>query len=272
MGECSPSEIPTAFTEGMKFLCELHAQTGTDDSGIYLPSSKDRQVGLGVLGLANHLAIAGVTYKEFVETLEDSLDIWESEGELQEETSTAKTIVNMLFTGFKQSAEVARQYKMQRAFTIAPTASCSYNYQDIEGYTTTPEIAPPVDRQVDRDSDTFGVQSYDYNPKVEIASEVGWDIQFRLNAAWQRLMNTTGLAHSISMNWWSDMVQMDKAFIERWLDSPLLSLYYSLQVMPATQDKSSVFIDEDFSILGLGSTAEDESPSETKGFCSACAE
>ena len=34
-----------------------------------------------------------------------------------------------------------------------------------------PEIAPPIARQVDRDSGTFGVQSFDYGP-VEIASEV----------------------------------------------------------------------------------------------------
>jgi hypothetical protein len=42
------------------------------------------------------------------------------------------------------------------------------------GYTTCPEIAPPIARQVDRDSGTFGVQSFDYGP-VEIASEVGWN-------------------------------------------------------------------------------------------------
>ena len=38
-----------------------------------------------------------------------------------------------------------------------------------------PEIAPPIARTVDRDSGTFGVQSYFYG-EVEIASEVGWDV------------------------------------------------------------------------------------------------
>jgi hypothetical protein len=54
-------------------------------------------------------------------------------------------------------------------------------------------------------------------------------------------MDSTGLAHAISMNWWSDMVKMDREFMSRWLNSPLKSLYYSLQVQPDTQDKTDVY-------------------------------
>ena len=72
------------------------------------------------------------------------------------------------------AAMVARAAGMERAFTIAPTASCSYRYQDLDGNTTAPEIAPPIARDVDRDSGTFGVQSYSYG-NVETAEEVGWD-------------------------------------------------------------------------------------------------
>ena len=130
---------------------------------------------------------------------------------------------------------------MSRAFTIAPTASCAYRYTDREGYTCTPEIAPPISREIDRDSSTLGVQSYKFNPKCEIAQEVGWDTFFELNAEWQVMMDKTGLAHAISMNWWSDMTTMDKDFMSRWIESPLKSLYYSLQVLPDTQDKSDVY-------------------------------
>ena len=63
---------------------------------------------------------------------------------------------------------------MDRAFAIAPTASCSYRYKDINGFTTTPEIAPPIGRYVDRDSGTLGVESYDYG-NVETAADVGWE-------------------------------------------------------------------------------------------------
>ena len=67
LGITEIGNIPTAFKEGMEFLCELYEKTGIDESGIY--SRKDNQVGLGVLGLANLLAIEGVTYREFVTAL-----------------------------------------------------------------------------------------------------------------------------------------------------------------------------------------------------------
>ena len=37
------------------------------------------------------------------------------------------------------------------------------------------------------------------------------------------------------------MVTYDNAFIEEWLDSPQTSMYYSLQVMGDTQDKSDAY-------------------------------
>ena len=69
---------------------------------------------------------------------------------------------------------VARDNNMVRAFAIAPTASCSYRSTDLRWVYLYPEIAPPIARTVDRDSGTFGVQTYDYG-EVEIASEVGWE-------------------------------------------------------------------------------------------------
>ncbi len=52
------------------------------------------------------------------------------------------------------------------------------------------------------------------------------------------LFQNTGLMHGYSMNSWSDVVTYNQSFIEEWLASPQTSLYYSLQVMPDTQDKS----------------------------------
>jgi len=129
---------------------------------------------------------------------------------------------------------------MDRAFAIAPTASCSYRSKDIDGYTCTPEIAPPIARHVDRDSGTLGVESYDYGD-VEIASEVGWDAYKRVADGMMTMLNSTGLLHGYSFNSWSDVVTYDDAFIEEWLKSPQTSLYYSLQVMGDTQDKSDAY-------------------------------
>lgn len=233
LGITQIDEIPKAFVDGMKFLCELYQQTGVDDSDIY--TRKDNQVGLGVLGLANLLAIEGVKYSEFVAAMRDrNLGVGFAD-------TKAAQIAQALYLGFMEASKVAADYKMSRAFTVAPTASCAYRYVDREGFTTAPEIAPPISRDVDRDSATLGVQSYKFNPKCETAEEVGWDTFFELNCEWQRLMDSTGMAHAISMNWWSDMTLMDRQFMARWLNSPLKSLYYSLQVMSDVQDKSNAY-------------------------------
>ena len=55
------------------------------------------------------------------------------------------------------------------------------------------------------------------------------------------MLNITGLLHGYSFYSWSDVVTYDNTFVEEWLDSPQTSLYYSLQVMGDTQDKSSAF-------------------------------
>ena len=149
-------------------------------------------------------------------------------------------LVVQLGLGIDLAASIAQANNMVRAFAIAPTASCSYRSKDLDGYTCTPEIAPPISRTVDRDSGTFGVETYDYGD-VEIASEVGWDNYKRVADGIMRLFNRTGLLHGYSFNSWSDVVTYDEAFIEEWLESPQTSLYYSLQVMGDTQDKSDVY-------------------------------
>ena len=237
LAACRISDLQKAFAQGMSELCSLHGRTGVGESGEYLASDTDRQVGLGMLGLGNFLRQNEVTYEE----LADALDLG---GNMP--TDRASHIVHNLKEAIEGAAYIARHNYMERAFAIAPTASCSYRSQGLDGYTSTPEIAPPISRSVDRDSGTFGVQSYDYGD-VEIASEVGWDVYKRVADGIMILLNKTGLLHGYSFNSWSDVIEYDETFVEEWLDSPQTSLYYSLQVMGDTQDKSSAYaaLDED---------------------------
>jgi hypothetical protein len=235
LGACELDDLRSAFADGMRQLCQLHAKTGVGASGEYLPPETDRQVGLGMLGLANLLRRHGVTYKEFGEALEQVY-----QKNYEGECTTAWKLAYYLKQAINEAATIARANGMFRAFAIAPTASCSYRYKDLDGYTTTPEIAPPIARHVDRDSGTFGVQSFDYGD-VEIASEVGWDDYFKVANGIVKLLEGTGLLHGYSFNSWSDVITYDEAFIEEWLRSPQTSLYYSLQVMGDTQDKSSAY-------------------------------
>ena len=237
LAACRISDLQKAFAQGMSELCSLHGRTGVGESGEYLAQDTDRQVGLGMLGLGNFLRQNEVTYEE----LADALDLG---GNMP--TDRASHIVHNLKEAIEGAAYIARHNYMDRAFAIAPTASCSYKSQGLDGFTSTPEIAPPISRSVDRDSGTFGVQSYEYGD-VEIASEVGWDVYKRVADGIMILLNKTGLLHGYSFNSWSDVVEYDETFVEEWLDSPQTSLYYSLQVMGDTQDKSSAYaaLDED---------------------------
>ena len=233
LGACEFDEIPGAFVQGMSELCTLHAKTGVGDSGEYLPPETDRQVGLGMLGLANLLRRYGVTYEQFGIALDQH-----NAGEVVR--TPAYELAHQFHIGIESAAAMARSHNMVRAFAIAPTASCSYRSKDLDGYTCTPEIAPPISRTVDRDSGTFGVQTYNYG-EVEIASEVGWANYKRVADGIMTMLNRTGLLHGYSFNSWSDVVTYDEAFIEEWLESPQTSLYYSLQVMGDVQDKSSAY-------------------------------
>jgi len=277
MGACGIDEVEAAFVEGMKQLCELHGGTGVGDTGEYLSPSIDKQVGLGMLGLANFLALHGISYEDFGKALEalncDDPHPWCHYWHEQPAGKAAAAIRD----GIQAAAKIAREHGMHRAFCIAPTASCSYRYLDKAGFTAAPEIAPPIGRLVDRDSGTFGVESFDYG-EVEIAAEVGWSTYVVVANEIVRMYQATGLFHGYSMNTWGDLVTYDRRFLSDWLESPQTSMYYSLQVMPEMQRKDDAYaaLDDDFrSMFGLDDSepiGEAVSCNMDAGFCSSCAE
>jgi hypothetical protein len=275
-GACGIDDLEDAYREGMTQLCQLHPRTGVADSGEYLHPSIDKQVGLGILGLANFLAIHGISYKDFGDALDAFLHGSDAHwGEAWADTA-AGSAVCAFDDAICAAADVARSHGMERAFLIAPTASCSYRYLDSKGFTTTPEIAPPVGRIVDRDSGTFGVEQFDYG-NVEIAAEVGWDTFFKVANGIVKLYQSTGLFHGYSMNTWGDMVTYDRDFLKAWLESPQTSIYYSLQVLPDMQRKDDAYaaLDDDFkSMFGFNDEANSDAGAcdISAGFCSSCSE
>jgi hypothetical protein len=233
LGSCTLDNLQEAFVQGMSQLCDLHGRTGVGESGEYLTPEVDRQVGLGVLGLANFLRRYNISYKDFGEALRLVNKGYSA-------TNEAGMAATALDRAIFEAAQVAHNNNMARAFAIAPTASCSYRSRDLDGFTCTPEIAPPIAKKVDRDSGEFGVERVNYGD-VEIASEVGWDAYKRVADELLKMLDRTGLLHGYSFNSWSDVVRYDEAFIEEWLESPQTSLYYSLQVMGDVQDKSDAY-------------------------------
>ena len=233
LGACTLDNLQEAFVSGMSELCDLHGRTGVGESGEYLTPEVDRQVGLGVLGLANFLRRYNISYKDFGEALRL---VNKGFSATNEAGIAAWALQGAIF----EASQVARDNNMVRAFAIAPTASCSYRSRDLDGFTCTPEIAPPIARTVDRDSGEFGVKQVSYGD-VEIASEVGWDAYKRVADEIMTMLDRTGLLHGYSFNSWSDVVTYNEAFIEEWLGSSQTSLYYSLQVMGDVQDKSDAY-------------------------------
>ena len=233
LGSCTLDNLQEAFVSGMSELCDLHGRTGVGESGEYLSPEVDRQVGLGVLGLANFLRRYNISYEDFGKALRLVNRGFSAANE-------AGIAAWALQAAIFEASQVARDNNMVRAFAIAPTASCSYRSRDLDGFTCTPEIAPPIARTVDRDSGEFGVAQVSYGD-VEIASEVGWDAYKRVADEIMTMLDRTGLLHGYSFNSWSDVVTYDEAFIEEWLGSSQTSLYYSLQVMGDVQDKSDAY-------------------------------
>jgi hypothetical protein len=272
LGACSIEDIDLAFVEGMVQLCELHPHTGVGNTGEYLSPDNDKQVGLGMLGLANFLAIHEISYKDFGEALDACLmedphpwcHYWCDQ--------PAGKAVAAIAKGITDAAAVARAHGMERAFCIAPTASCSYRYLDTLGFTTAPEIAPPIDRLVDRDSETMGVERFNYG-EVETAEQVGWEVFRKVADGIVGLYQRTGLFHGYSMNWWSDLVVCNEDFIKEWLASPQTSIYYALQVQSGTQAKDDVGVELGESLNDFFNLEDDaEACSLDAGFCSSCAE
>lgn len=251
LGLLSPHEIPTAFRQGAEWLARLHPLTGVGETGQYLSPAEDRQIGLGVIGLASFLAIHDVSYSDFVSALES----------IEEMTSGFRPdmlrvslysvysyplplqIAFYLALGYHEAADIGRFYNFDRVFCVAPTATSFTKHFDSQGFSITPEISPPLSRSIERTSETFGSQIFHFHPNVQIASQVGWDTQWRLLNIWQRLMDSTGLSHSISANIW-DTCPVDESFIDTFLASDLKTTYYRLATLQSSNDKSRVISDE----------------------------
>lgn len=240
LGMCAfASDIIAAYEISMTKLVELHLSWQRHPQ--YASSEDDRQVGCGVIGLANLLGRLGIKYKDFIQSLQyrhfpaDNINY----GEL--EIGTAEGLVNTLYVAYHRSAEIARSAGLERAFTVAPTQTCAYNHLDLLGKTTCKNINPPLAQRVQRKSGTMGhMNKWYYHGKVETIADIlndnrpdSTDLIQLLWEGWQVMMNSTGLAHTASFDLY---VQPDaegvwlKDFI---LTSPLQTVYYNMSEAPS---------------------------------------
>jgi hypothetical protein len=268
LGKVTYKTIVRAFTNGARFLCKLHAVTGVgkgeNNNSLYLNPREDRQVGLGVIGLANLLAKYKITYANFADALYDWFTVLKTYNRqnLKFVYKQAKALgrkygmkelrlCRVLHKAMIAVGRVGDSYEMERMVTVAPTISTAFRAKDSEGYTTSPEISPPIahpeTKRTTRDSDIDGAVNetdsntveYQYPPNIETAEQVGWENYYKLAKAWQLLMNSSGKAHAISFNIWNQCdVSLD--WFKDYLNSPLITTYYRMLVDQSFNDKTNI--------------------------------
>ena len=196
LGACRPEDLPCCIhCRYGRAVLNLHGKTGVEKTGEYLTQEEDRQVGLGMLGLANLLALEGVTYKEFAEALRQHLYPMDD----CMTTPEARKIVKALQQGIDSAAAVARMADMDRAFAIAPTASCSPI-----AIQTEQAIQQPLNWHHQSGAQLIGTALHSASKlsttvNVETADQVGWDDYKRTVDGIMEMLNRTGLAHGYSL-------------------------------------------------------------------------
>lgn len=257
----------------------------------FLNPARDKQVGLGVLGLSNMLVNFNVKYADFAEALDvltrhdqtnyDCFDTHPAGTSHLEEK--AELLARGFIEAYRGAAIIFHAKGYLRAVCVEPTATCAYKQKDYNGYPTSPEISPPIAhpvtkigrRQVDE-----GFQDYQYPPETEVAGhDVPWEVYDKLCNAWQRMMKGTGLAHAISYNWWLSK-PVNRKTMRDWDESELISIYYRWKETTNDADKTNIGIDVDAESEEFWTLDEEENGEETKGVicqinspgCTSCGE
>jgi hypothetical protein len=228
LGLCQVSEIVEAFKQAALNICELHTTWRAkmlELAAYYAPLEDDRQVGLDVMGLANLLAIEGVTYLEFADAL-----AWH----LLKETTTKPTakaleIAYQLREGYKAATSVCDSYmlakdlpQLDRIFTVEPAQSHAYECFDRLGKTTCRGIFAPTGRIVTRVSSSQQNKRY-FHGQIETDVMVGVELHERVCDLWQTMMDLTGRSHGISQDSWREM---DANLLTDFMARPSQTLYY----------------------------------------------
>lgn len=228
LGLCKVDEIIEAFRQAALDICELHTtwrDLVPELASYYAPLEGDPRVGLDVMGLANLLAIEGVTYQQFADALEDLIS-----GKTVDFSDKAVQLVNAINDGYRAARWECDNYMLSkrlplldRIFTVEPAQSHCYETLDRLGKTTCRGIFPPTGKIVKRTSDSQVNKRY-FHGNVETDVMVGSKLHERICDLWQQMMDATGRAHAISQDSWE---LMDEDKLQEFTKRPSKTLYYS---------------------------------------------
>lgn len=240
LGLCRIQDIRKAFRHTANHVCELHTTWRKKVPHLaryYAALEDDRQVGIDVMGLANLLAIEGVTYLEFADALDDLLNLDDFidgsnllDGCVKAKNVKALEIAFEIMMGYEEAMLECDEYmfyrelpQLDRIFTVEPAQNHAYDTIDRLGKTTCRGIFPPTGRVVTRTSDTQQNKRY-FHGKVETDVQVGVALHERVCDLWQQMMDRTGRSHGISQDTWDAMTPTK---LSEFMERPSQTLYYS---------------------------------------------
>jgi hypothetical protein len=261
--------LPHYFKLGALRMLEYTelAIEATDKTRLSCVSPDNKQFGLGQLGFASLIGREGLTYKGFADYLESLFAMVNENPTIEELFNiaatmnsgyTLPTLVAHLLEGYKLATEVCRG-KVRAAFCLQPTVTMAQMSFDSEGYHASPEIAP-VQGLKHADAVTTIIKSaikgdkvIHYHPSTPTMDDVEYNDYARVSALWQRIIDSTGLAHRHSHCFYGE--QFTNADLLAMYEGKLKyrkSLYYRLpyNVNVAAMDKSGLWQDVEDKELG----------------------
>jgi hypothetical protein len=231
-------QIPKIYREATKFILEVYE---LQQSLGY--KNVDRQIAVGVIGLANLLKIHQIKYATLIEALgmfnlaNQKVDL--NDSSIPPQYLKALTFIHYWFKGMKETARLARQSSMRASLTIEPSESCARRYKDCRGFDVTPNIDPPdvipgigVQHRHGTVLKDFNGQDmenvYTFGMDIETASELSHDLHFQLWSEVQKMMDVTKQAHMACYEHWNyGNEPLTIGRFMAWYKSPLKTLYYN---------------------------------------------
>jgi Ribonucleotide reductase, barrel domain len=205
--------LPRYFALAMRRMVEYEAQARAAsfvNGTLSCESPANKQVGLGIYGLASMLGAWGVSYEEFNEALTfygvrerhhlsigDLLSL-----ALEHPAKTlAQVFARELITGYYEASKIAHNAGLRAAFCIQPTVSTSQRSLDAHGYNVSPEVQPVDGIKHEggvnyiRKSAVKGDSVQICHPGTWTLDEVPYNTYALTSSLLQQLMDSTGLGH-----------------------------------------------------------------------------